>query len=198
MPIPPTNGTSLATQRPSDFTTWGVRSMLKPFGLGRQTPLAYLLPLRLFFGAYFIMSAWGKLRGRWLGRPVAATQAQFTATPVLATILDQFAHANPYPPYKAFLLQVVIPRAEAFRHLIVFGELAIGMSLFLGILTRLGALFGIFANLNYLLMKGLQNERAGIDEAFIVGLLVSLLTNPGKVLGIDFWLHRKWPRVPFW
>ncbi len=170
--------------------------MLRQLDLGRQTPLAYLVLLRLFFGAYFIMAAWSKLRSGWLGRPAAV--AQPTARPVLATILDQFAHANPYPPYKAFLLHVVIPRAAAFRYLIVFGELAVGISLFTGTLTRLGALFGILANLNYLLMKGLRSEEAGIDQAFIAGLLVTLLAGPGEVAGLDAWLRCKWPRFPLW
>jgi len=165
-------------------------------GLDRQVPLACLLILRFFFGAYFLSSGWSKLAGGWLGQPVAVTQP--TARPVLATILDQFAHANPYPLYKRFLLYLVIPREEAFRYLIVFGEMLIGISLFTGLATRVGAFFGIFANLNYLLMKGLRSPEAGVDYAFIAGLVTVLLGNPGRVLGADALLSRKRPLRPLW
>ncbi len=182
-------------------TRVALRGRLKVFPLARrllvsQVPLIYLVLLRLFFGYYFLRQAVSKLRVGWLGMPIDV--AQPTARPVLATILDQFAHANPYPPYKRFLLKVVIPRADAFRYLIVFGEMAIGISLLSGTLTRLGALFGIFANFNYLAMKGLRSEEAGIDQAFIAGLVVTLLSNPGRVLGVDAELRRIWPRFPLW
>ncbi|MHB0869301.1 MAG: hypothetical protein ACYC5J_07585 [Chloroflexota bacterium] len=162
----------------------------------QQIPLAYLLIPRLFFGAYFLSSARAKLRSGWLGSPIAV--AQPTARPVLATILDQFAHGNPYPFYKRFLLQVVIPNASAFRYLIVLGEGLIGASLVTGTLTRIGASFGLFANLNYLSMKGARTPESGIDQAFIVGLLVILFNNPGRVLGGDLLLRRLWPRYPLW
>ncbi len=170
--------------------------MSRLFGLQERVPLAYLLVPRLFFGYYYLSSAWDKLSTGWLGRPIAV--AQPTARPVLATILDQFAHGNPYPFYKRFLLQVVIPKAHVFRYVIVFGETAIGLSLLTGTLTRLGAFFGIFANLNYLFMKGLRSPEGGIDEAFIAGLVVTLLGNPGRVLGGDLVLRRLWPNYPLW
>ncbi len=125
--------------------------MRELLGLNRRVSLAYLVPLRLFLGASFIFTALSKIREGWLTRPVAVTQP--TGSTALASILDQFAHTNPYPLYKRFLLQVVIPKAESFRFLIVLGELDIGLSLFTAALTRVGAFFGIVANLNYLLMR---------------------------------------------
>lgn len=170
--------------------------MRELLGLGRQVPLAYLLILRLVFGAAFIGTSLSKLRGGWLSRPV--TVAQPTARPILATILDQFAHGNPYPLYKRFLLNVVIPRTAVFRYLVVVGEMLIGLSLLTGTLTRLGALFGIFANVNYALMKGLHPGESLVDAAFIAGQLVTLLANPGRVLGVDSLLGARWPRSPLW
>jgi uncharacterized membrane protein YphA (DoxX/SURF4 family) len=170
--------------------------MLRWADPGHQSPLAYLLILRLFFGAYFLTSAVAKLREKWLGGPVDV--AQPTARPVLATILDQFAHGNPYPPYKRFLLHVVLPRATLFRWVVVVGEMLVGLSLFTGTLTRVGAFFGIFANLNYLLMKGIHAPEGGIDQAFIAGLLVTMLSNPGRLLGGDRFIRRRWPQYPLW
>lgn len=165
-------------------------------GLNHRVSLAYLLPLRLFFGASFIGAALSKIREGWLTHPVAV--AQPTVRTVLASILDQFAHTNPYPLYKRFLLQVVISRAESFRYLIVLGELAIGLSLFTGTLTRVGAFFGIFANLNYLLMKGLNPKEGLVDMSFITGQMIALLANPGRMLGVDNLLRCRWPRSILW
>lgn len=170
--------------------------MWRQLGLGHRTWLAYLLIPRVFFGAYFLSTGLDKLRGGWLGRPVAV--AQPTARPVLAVILDQFAHSNPYPFYKRFLLQMVIPRAAQWRYLIVFGETAIGLSLLTGTLTRVGAFFGIVANSNYLFMKGVRSPEGGVDQAFIVGLVLTLLGNPGRSLGGDQLLRRWWRNYPFW
>jgi len=119
-----------------------------------------------------------------------------TARPMLVTILDQFVHANPYPLYKRFLLYVVIPWVGIFRYVIVFGEMLIGLSLLTGTLTRIGALFGIFANMNYLAMKGFRSPEAGIDQAFIVGLIVVLLGNAGRTSGIDAILRKMLPNFP--
>lgn len=170
--------------------------MRELLGPGHRVPLTYLLILRLFFGAAFVGQSLSKHREGWLSRPVAV--AQPTARPILATILDQFAHANPYPLYKRFLLTVVIPRTGAFRYLVVLGEMLIGLSLLTGTLTRLGAFFGIFANVNYALMKGLRPRESLVDAAFIAGQLVILLANPGRVLGVDSLLSARWPRGPLW
>lgn len=170
--------------------------MRELLGLERQVSMAYLVVLRVFFGLAFLGASLSKLAGGWLTRPVAVTQP--TARTALASILDQFAHSNPYPLYKRFLLQVVIPRAESFRYLIVFGEMAIGLSLLTGTLARLGSFFGIFANLNYLLMKGLNPQQGLVDLAFIVGQLATLMGNAGRMLGVDALLRRQWPRIPLW
>ncbi|MGE5618795.1 MAG: DoxX family membrane protein [Sphingomonadaceae bacterium] len=168
--------------------------MRELLGLNRMVPLAFLVPLRLFLGASFVFTSLSKIREGWLSRPVVVTQP--TARTALASILDQFAHVNPYPPYKRFLLQVVIPKAEAFRYLIVLGELAIGLSLFTGTLARVGAFFGIVANTNYLLMKGLDPNKGLVDLAFITGESITLLADSGRTLGVDALLRHKWPRFP--
>src|SRR5262249_17038843 len=81
-----------------------------------------------------------------------------------------------------------------FAPLVVAGELTAGLLLFLGLGTRVGALVGIWMNLNYLMMKGWLNNDAFNDRTWIVCELVIFLTGAGLVAGLGGVLKDRWPR----
>jgi len=67
---------------------------------------------------------------------------------------------------------------------------AVGLSLLLGAGTRFGAALGLVLIANYTLAFGEIPWQPGEDQAFLIGLVVVLITNPGKAFGVDAWLAR--------
>jgi hypothetical protein len=57
------------------------------------------------------------------------------------------------------------------------------------------ALFLLF---NYLCAKGALPWGPGIDQSDIVLAFIILLSNAGRVLGVDRFLHKRFPKVPVW
>jgi len=68
--------------------------------------------------------------------------------------------------YHDFLANTVLPNVGLFAQLVRCGELLVGISLVLGLLSRLGGLGGVFLALNYMLAKnafGAPDGYAGLD-----------------------------------
>lgn len=96
--------------------------------------------------------------------------------------------------YHDFIMHTVLPNAPVFAHLVAWGETLVGVSLLLGLLTRVGGFFGVLLPLNYWLAKGSYGEAsgfAGLDFAAMALSFVSLVLPTGLVLGLDGVLWRK-------
>ena len=155
--------------------------------LKEKTSLAYLALLRIFLGYFFLKAGLGKVTGGFLNPPV------------FRDILVEWASGNPYPWYREFLLQTVIPHSGIFSYLVATAEMGVGLCLLLGLMTRLAAGVGIFLNLNFYLGGGWRSPAAaGINEVFVVCQIVILFAAAGRSLGLDAYLHRRLPRVPLW
>jgi len=78
-------------------------------------------------------------------------------------------------------------------YLVTFGEVLVGASLFLGILTRISACAGIFILLNLFFGIGMVKGGAGLaqQETFILLMVVFILSNAGKTLGLDGYLFKR-------
>jgi uncharacterized membrane protein YphA (DoxX/SURF4 family) len=140
--------------------------------------------VRIGFGLYFISQAWDKTRTNWLVD--AAPLAQFL----------QRSAPNSEAFYRPFLEGTVIPNALLFAQLVTLGEWVVGISLVLGLLTRLGGLTGMWLNLNYMLMKGLLSNSGSSDRLFFLAELVFVLAAAGLVWGLDGALRRSLAGVP--
>ena len=103
---------------------------------------------------------------------------------------------DPISWHRDFILGVVVPNADTFSYLVCFGELAIAVSLLLGCLVRLSSLFGAFYNLNIYLAIGIPAGGAtlGINRIFIILHLVFVAVSAGRVLGLDGYLKKRFPR----
>ena len=64
-------------------------------------------------------------------------------------LLAKYAADNPFPAYKAYLLDTVIPNAALYANLTALGEAFVGISLLAGLLTPLGAAAGLWLTLMY-------------------------------------------------
>jgi len=153
----------------------------------RYVPRALLLILRLHLGVILIITVLGKI-----------TRSDPFSVEMLG-FLQGYAMRNASAPYQHFLQNVVIPHSTLFSYLVIAGELVAGLSLLLGIGTRVGALIAMFLFLNYLLAKGrLFWSPDSEDAAVFFSALVCLLGAAGRVWGIDAYLARRRPSSLLW
>jgi uncharacterized membrane protein YphA (DoxX/SURF4 family) len=144
------------------------------------SPAQGLALTRMGMGLYFLSSAWDKTTNRqWLDSGEPLRQSVERSLPEAAGF------------YRPFLENTVIPNADLFAELVTLGEWAVGISLLFGLLTRLGALTGVWLAANYMLMKGLENSSGSIDRLFILICLVFFLASAGLVWGVDGYLQRR-------
>jgi thiosulfate dehydrogenase [quinone] large subunit len=145
-----------------------------------RTYLWHIVILRVYIGYYLLQQGIRKFqrdfpRGDWIGRQIG-----------------DLASVDLYSWYKNFLVNYVVPHQEFFGHLVMIGEIAVGACLLLGLFTRFSAFVGLFMLVNYLLGPGMARGGAtlGQQQTFIVALIVILLSNPGRTLGLDGLIFR--------
>lgn len=91
-------------------------------------------------------------------------------------------------PYHDFLVNTVAPNASLFAELVRFGEVCVGISLLLGLFSRLGGLVGILLPLNYLAARGALgtlSEWSSIDGCLLLLSALSFVLPTGRVAGLD-------------
>ncbi len=97
-------------------------------------------------------------------------------------------------PYHDFLVNVVQPHVGLFAELVRLGEVCVGFSLFVGVLTRVGALLGILLPLNYMAARGALTTVSGwgtLDAALLLLSAISLVLPTGRTAGIDALFARR-------
>jgi len=144
-----------------------------------------LVILRVYLGVVFLVAAVPKVK-----RDV---------TPELIGFLQQVALQRGHQFYHEFVQGVVLPNAWAFAALISWGELLVGVTLILGLLTRFSAAAALVLALNYMFAKGAWFWTPSSNDAAFVAISLALLIGAaGRTLGLDALLARRWPRSPFW
>ncbi len=136
-----------------------------------RLPVAAILPLRLFFGATFVYAGLQKL-----------TDPQFfspTAPGFIGHQMSGFVRSG--SPLTPLLTHLGVPHAAQFGALIALCELWVGMSVLLGLLTRLGALGGLAISLTFYLTATwtIHPYFLGADLPYAAGWLTLLLAGPG-------------------
>ena len=146
-----------------------------------------LVILRLHLGVILLITVAGKM---FRPEPFAVEMLSY---------LQGFSMRNAPGFYQTFLQQVVIPHATLFSYLIMTGELIAGLSLLLGLCTRLGAVIAMFLFLNYMFSKGRWFWSPDSEDAAVFfSALVCCLGAAGRVYGLDAYLARRWPRFKIW
>lgn len=98
--------------------------------------------------------------------------------------------------YQPFLRAVVVPNFGAIASLVGWGELMSGLSIGLGVATRLGAGVITFQFLNYGLLSGVPSL---ISHGILIALVsIPVIFHSARRFGIDRWLHARWPRAGIW
>ena len=121
------------------------------FLFGNSRAGLFWLPIRFFVGFTFLEAGYHKFSGTgWLDGG-AALQGYWQH----AVAIPAAGQGNPaitFEWYRAFLQTLLDNHAYTwFAPLIVFGEMAVGLGLILGVLTGFAAFFGAFMNMSFLL-----------------------------------------------
>jgi thiosulfate dehydrogenase [quinone] large subunit len=153
-------------------------SAAKERGLG---PGMALFPLRLFLGATFVYAGVQKLSDPGFLHQGAPTY--------IGTQLQSFAHGTP----GGFLLRTfAIPHAELAGVVTALGEIAVGVLVVAGLLTRLAALEGLLLNLVLFLTNtwNVSPYFLGSDIVFVFAWLPFVLTGASGQPALDHELDR--------
>lgn len=139
---------------------------------------------RLLMGLMLMLGGW-----TWIHR---ADPGAYLAG-ALSNVLEKGGTVGFYAP---FLRSVVIPNASLFAFLVGWGEFLSGTSLLLGAASRLAAAVAAFQLINYGLMGGWTS--LAFHGVFVGFLAASVYWQSGRILGVDRWLHRRWPNARIW
>jgi Predicted membrane protein len=149
-------------------------------------PRWLLVILRVHLGAILLITVGGKM---FRDDPFSVEMLGF---------LQGYALKNASAPYGYFLQDVVIPHEAIFSYLVMTGELVAGLSLLLGLGTRIGAVIAMFLFLNFMLAKGRMFWSPDSEDAAVFfSALVCFLGAAGRVWGIDSYLARRWCSLRF-
>ncbi len=159
-----------------------------------RAPQRWIAVQRMVVGVWFAKSILTKitivLAGGFFPLPAASGRWQG----VMPKLIAKYAADNPFPWYKSFLLDTVIPNSHLFATLTALGEVGVGISVLFGLLTPLGASFGLLQVMFYGL--AVQQQSSG-QQGFHVMLLAMMLTflfaRAGRQWGFDGWLRKKYP-----
>lgn len=146
---------------------------------------AALVLLRIYLGVLFLLAAWPKLNGDF--------------TPRLTEFLEQVALVRGHPFYQEFVQRLVLPNVSLVAALVTWGELLVGLTLVLGLVTRLSATVALLLVVNYMFAKGAWFWQPSSNDGAFAAIAVALLLGAaGRTFGLDAVLAKRWPKAPFW
>lgn len=107
------------------------------------------LIIRVYVGWEWLVAGWAKIHSAaWVGSNAGGALSGFLNGALAKTAGE---HPDVQGWYASFLKSVVLPHANAWSHMVAYGEVLIGIALIIGLFTGIAAFFGLFMNLNFLL-----------------------------------------------
>lgn len=140
------------------------------------------LLLRVYVGWQWLEAGWGKIGSTaWTG-----AQAGTAVQGFLTGALEKTAGAHPSVSawYAYFIENFALGHTVFLSYLVVYGELAVGIGLLLGIFTGIAAFFGAVMNANYLFAGTVSIN----PLLLIIQLFLILAWRNAGWLGFDRWL----------
>lgn len=165
---------------------------MKALNAPKYVGLAWLV-VRVWLGYTWLMDGIEKVFGEgnaaWVGDKAGTAVTGFLkgaiAKSALASNFDAAANAHPAVQtwYAVLVQNVFLPNATLFSYLVAYGELLVGIALFLGIFTHFAALMGILMNLSYLFAGTTSTN----PQMLVVGMVILLVGGVAVgYYGLDF------------
>jgi thiosulfate dehydrogenase (quinone) large subunit len=139
---------------------------------------AWLAVVRILTGAMWLIHA----------VPKFLNSAMFLPPNGFFTSYVQTGIGKTSGPYHDFLVNVVAPNASIFAECVRVGELLVGISLVLGLFTRVGGFFGILLPLDYMAARGALGTVSGwgtADASIALLSAINLVLPTGRIAGFD-------------
>ncbi len=144
----------------------------------------------VWFGKSILTKITIALAGGFFPLPAATARWQG----VMPKLIAKYAADNPFPWYKSFLLDTVVPNSHVFATLTAFGEVAVGISLLFGLLTPVGAFFGLLQVIFYgMAVQQQSSGQQGFHFMLATMMLTFLFARAGRTWGIDAKLRERYP-----
>lgn len=144
-------------------------------GVDENGALAYVA-MRLFVGLAFLHAGWEKLTGPagWVGDGQGDSIKGF-----LSGVGPNSVGEHPASPlwFADLTDKVFLSHVDILSYLIVFGELAVGLGLILGIMTKTAAFFGVTMNLVFLFAG--STGGGSNPEMLVAGMILVLAAGAG-------------------
>ncbi len=143
-----------------------------------------------------VVSSLAWLQSALVGADAKWSPAFLSGAGLTQRITGTFVHTALAPWIARALQSVVVPHAQLFAVLLAVCDLAIGISLFLGLFTRLGAALEILRCLvNVAIAGGAGADTIGFNVMLATAGAIALATGAGRRAGIDAFLLRSRPRA---
>jgi uncharacterized membrane protein YphA (DoxX/SURF4 family) len=155
-------------------------------------PESWLALLRVVVGAWFVKAVWTKLTVAfaWGVVPYVTVSPRFIG--FQPKRVAEFAAGNPIGWYKDFLEQTVLPHAALFATLQTWAEVAVGIGLVLGLVTRLTALVGLYLAANFgLASQWMSFGQQGFHLLLVTSMVIFIGAGAGRAWGLDAVLLRR-------
>ena len=166
--------------------------------LAHRTHTTWLIPLRLFVGAMWLLEGIKKVKEGWLNPAnikivtVAGTSAATSTEAAAGTAAPIFS--QPPALYQWFTDVVVTPNAFLFQSSVVVMEILIGLALIAGLFTFFASIGSIFLCGNFIL-----SAMAGYDILWYVVASIALMGGAGGAYSLDYfvmpWIKHRWKKT---
>jgi thiosulfate dehydrogenase [quinone] large subunit len=138
--------------------------------------LHWLAVLRIGLGLWWVESFRHKNKQAWFERGSGINWAQ------------SVAEKHRWPFVQVTFGAVVSPRPKVMSYVVVFGELAIGLGLVLGVLTPIALIASLLLNLTYFVLMIHDWAEQGQNSMMFLIALVCLGTHAWQTWSIGHWL----------
>jgi thiosulfate dehydrogenase [quinone] large subunit len=145
----------------------------------------FWLLVRIFVGYQWLGAGLGKIvNPNWFGPNAGGILQNFVNQALTKT---SGTHPDVSLWYSAFLQNIVLSHLSFWSHLVVIGEILVGLGLIIGALTGIAAFFGMFMNLNFLFAGAVSVN----PLLFVLSIGLVLAWRVAGFIGIDRFLLPK-------
>jgi len=145
-----------------------------------------------------IASSWNWINGAFLGHDQKVGIYFLSGKFLVARIEGPggFAHSAVYPSIGHWVGTSVVHDAVFFAWVIFLGEAVAGISLLLGLFTRVGGLAAVLSAIANLIAAG-GNGADTLGQNYLLLLLgvIFIVVGAGRWFGVDAWLQRRYPNA---